>query len=127
MDAEIIALPCAASLPVVQHPRRGRFPRGVVSIKRKRPPNYSDQDKALLLAIDRLRERIRRYEAAGLSSPERNKYIEITIWYIRLFIGVADLPEELMEFSVLGNKYAESELCAAANWHHLRVMTAHKE
>ncbi len=35
-SAHLVLLPSAAPLPVVQHPRRGRYPPGVISLKQAR-------------------------------------------------------------------------------------------
>lgn len=59
-SAQIIALPGAASLPVVQPPRRGRFPKGIISLARFRakaapspalPLTLAEKEKALMRAL----------------------------------------------------------------------------
>ena len=111
--AKIIALPGAASAPVLQHPRRGRYPRVVAPIHRAIKP--SEQDKCLLLKIAKLERLIAENKGQAMC-----EYWSMTAIYIRSFLGDKELPDNLREWAVLGNKYAEESVKWAAIEFHVR-------
>ena len=54
--AHLVLLPTAAPLPVIQHPRRGRYPRGVISIKQAR--KHAERRERFVGGMQELERRI---------------------------------------------------------------------
>lgn len=100
-SAQIIVMPGAASSPVVQHPRRGRYPRGVVS-----PVLFAllaSQNRALRHALLAKVEEMK-LDAKKAAKPDPDVRLERfyleAAEVVRSFIGKKDVPEDLIEWAL---------------------------